>query len=699
MSFRSSHIPGPLTLGLLREDDPKKSAPPPSLTGQGSRPSEFGGGHSCRSAAGCRSSRLPPEASRRNILPPRLTPAAVGFSLNAAILIKAVFSGASSVGTKTTQGSHRRGPSAYKLRRWSQRGMFSRYSARAATELYSIEHSLQTSTASVIRPSFSTSLLEDYSPHNLAYWNPMELPSHPAPVHGAFDDIETSLGNTKIATVAADIATTASLGKDVVYETKARILNSAIQEIGMGKYQWKLFVVIGFGWASDNLWPIVTSLILTPVAQEFGADQPPLLTLSQNIGLLIGALFWGIGCDVFGRKLGFNITIGMTAVFGLLSAASPNFLAIALFAALWSIGVGGNLPVDSAIFIEFLPGSHQYLLTILSVFWSLAQLLVTLVAWPLLSNLTCQPKAPSCGRSENNGWRFFMIAVGGFAFLMCAIRLLAFHLYESPKYLMSRGLDAEAVAVVHAVARCNGTNSSLTLGDLKRFEQTDALQVENLAKSKTRSFRSLKKLDMSHLHSLFATPKLAFSTSLIILIWAFIGLGFPLYNAFIPFIQSQRGIHFGDGSRALTYRNSSIIAAAGVPGALIGGLAVQMPQLGRKGALAFATCLTGIILFASTTAVNSNSLLAWNCAFGLASNIMYAILYSYTPEIFMAKNRGTGNALTAAANRIFGIMAPIVAIYSDLKTSLPVYISGALFISAGLLALLLPFETRGKASL
>jgi hypothetical protein len=34
-----------------------------------------------------------------------------------------------------------------------------------------------------------------------------------------------------------------------------------IQEIGMGTYQWQLFVVVGFGWANDNLWPIVTSLI------------------------------------------------------------------------------------------------------------------------------------------------------------------------------------------------------------------------------------------------------------------------------------------------------------------------------------------------------------------------------------------------------------------------------------------------------
>lgn len=65
---------------------------------------------------------------------------------------------------------------------------------------------------------------------------------------------------------------------DPVYEAKARVLNHAvhaglqfhvikvltrdqIQEIGMGWYQWQLFIVVGFGWANDNLWPIVTSLI------------------------------------------------------------------------------------------------------------------------------------------------------------------------------------------------------------------------------------------------------------------------------------------------------------------------------------------------------------------------------------------------------------------------------------------------------
>ena len=174
------------------------------------------------------------------------------------------------------------------------------------------------------------------------------------------------------ASDALDEAPAAVLGEgslDPVYEAKARVLNKAIQDIGMGRYQWQLFVVIGFGWASDNLWPIVTSLILTPVINEFHVTRGPYLTLSQNIGLLVGAVFWGFGCDIFGRRWAFNLTIGVTAVFGLIAAGSPNFAAVGVFAAFWSIGVGGNLPVDSAIFLEFLPGTHQYLLTILSIDW------------------------------------------------------------------------------------------------------------------------------------------------------------------------------------------------------------------------------------------------------------------------------------------------------------------------------------------
>lgn len=507
---------------------------------------------------------------------------------------------------------------------------------------------------------------------------------------------ETDAGQDSFSSAMADVAAPPVLkGIDPVYEAKANVLNVAIQEIGMGRYQWQLFVVVGFGWASDNLWPIVTSLILTPVTTEFSAPRPPLLSLAQNIGLLFGAMFWGFGCDVFGRRLAFNLTIGVTSVFGLIAAGSPNFAAIGVFACFWSIGVGGNLPVDSAVFLEFLPGTHQYLLTVLSIFWAFAQLIATAIAWPTIGYHSCSVDATTCTRSENFGWRYFLIAMGGMAMIMFICRFVFFTLYESPKYLMGKGKDEQAVKIVHEVARRNGKTSSLTLADLQALDAdghqgTDAAAI--LA-------RRLEKLNFTHVRSLFATKKLAYSTSLITLLWAFIGLGFPLYNAYLPFIQARKGAQFGDASIEIAYRNLLIIAVLGIPGALLGGVLVEIPRFGRKGALAISTTLTGVFLFASTTALTSNALLGWNCAFSFMSNVMYAVLYAYTPEVFPTKDRGTGNAITACANRVFGIMAPIIAMYGNLETSAPVYVSGALFLTAGILATILPFEPMGKASL
>lgn len=306
-----------------------------------------------------------------------------------------------------------------------------------------------------------------------------------------------------------------------------------------------------------------------------------------------------------------------------------------------------------------------------------------------------------------------MIAMGGMAMIMFICRFVFFTLYESPKYLMGKGKDEQAVKIVHEVARRNGKTSNLTLADLQAFDGDGHQRTEAAAILA----RRLEKLNFTHVRSLFATKKLAYSTSLITLLWAFIGLGFPLYNAYLPFIQAQKGAEFGDASIEIVYRNLLIIAVLGIPGALLGGVLVEIPRFGRKGALAISTTLTGVFLFASTTALTSNALLGWNCAFSFMSNVMYAVLYAYTPEglifsccfhpntpansktVFPTKDRGTGNAITACANRVFGIMAPIIAMYGNLETSAPVYVSGALFLTAGILATILPFEPMGKASL
>jgi MFS family permease len=96
------------------------------------------------------------------------------------------------------------------------------------------------------------------------------------------------------------------------------------------------------------------------------------LTLAVYVGLIIGAAFWGIGADLMGRQLAFNLTLFIAGVFGTAAGGGPNFIGTAAMVALIGLGTGGNLPVDGAIFLEFIPGTHQYLLTMYYL-WNITQ--------------------------------------------------------------------------------------------------------------------------------------------------------------------------------------------------------------------------------------------------------------------------------------------------------------------------------------
>lgn len=484
----------------------------------------------------------------------------------------------------------------------------------------------------------------------------------------------------------------------VNYLRKTSLLSAAIDEIGFGKYQIGLFFVAGFGWLADNAWPIVTSLILPVLTEDDGVHPPvgkgPYLILAQNLGLLVGAAFWSLSADIIGRKWAFNLTFLVTGVWAVVAGSSPNFAALGVFVSFWSVGVGGNLPVDSALFLEALPSRYQWLLTVMSGWWSFGQLLANLVSWGLISNYSCDANATSCMKADNKGWRYFVFTMGGLTLLFFIARF-SFRVFESPRFYVARGRDDLAMETLHKMAKINSSSTSLTIEALQKI---DEMFPDESINSNTLLKQKLTKFDLQHLRSCFGSRKMALSSTLVIFTWAIIGLAFPLYNAFLPYYLQSRGSATEKLSVSETYRNTLIVSVIGIPGAIVAGLLIET-RIGRKGTLTASLILTGVFLFCSTTAKTSNANLGWNCAFSFSSNIMYGVLYAYTPEVFPTKIRGTAVGLAASANRVLGVFAPIIAIYADLTTSAPIFVSGALFIASGVLVILFPYEPRGHSSL
>lgn len=56
-----------------------------------------------------------------------------------------------------------------------------------------------------------------------------------------------------------------------------------------------------------------------------------------------------------GRQYAFNLTVLITAIFGLCIATPSSYTSILILAAFTGFGVGGNIPIDTTICLEFLP--------------------------------------------------------------------------------------------------------------------------------------------------------------------------------------------------------------------------------------------------------------------------------------------------------------------------------------------------------
>ena len=209
---------------------------------------------------------------------------------------------------------------------------------------------------------------------------------------------------------------------------------------------------------------------------------------------------------------------------------------------------------------EFLPGSKQYLLTLLSVFWAFGQLVASLLAWVFIVNYSCDGdntdianKGP-CIAADNKGWRYTFYTLGALTLAMWVCRFVIFRLPESPKYLLSKGRDAEAIAVIKEVAIRNGRplpDSALTVAILRTAagQEVDNMDQDEEIPAERRGLASLLdapreiikaakgfrlsniKFDLSHVKPLFASTKLALNTSTIFVLWSFIGLAYPLVSS------------------------------------------------------------------------------------------------------------------------------------------------------------------------
>lgn len=476
-------------------------------------------------------------------------------------------------------------------------------------------------------------------------------------------------------------------GGDDALTEKIGLINKAIDEIGFTPYHTKLFILNLFGYAVDLQLTAIESNVRTFVNYQFDYTFP-VSTVISYAALLVGAIFWGFGADLIGRKLAFNFSLLLSAIFIIINGVMNNMTSYCIMVFLSNFASGGNLVLDTCVFLEYLPHKSQWLLTFFAFSWGIGQTVAVLIAWAFLPNYSCS-SVDDCPSHENKGWRYTYYVNGAIVLVMAILRVTVIRLRETPKFLVSNNRDAEAVESLQNIAKKYNRACTLTVEDLHKCGEIKS----NYDIRQNASLMNILKVVKQHVSLLFSTKRNTRSMMLLLTSWFLLGIAYPLYSSFLPVYLATRGANISASDNYGVYRDNVISNVVCIVGPIIaGGFLYYAPKIGHKGVLAIGG-LSGMALLFGYSAVKTRAQnVALSSTSYAAMYIYYGCLYAYTPEVLPSAARGTGNALCFVLTRFAGIFTPIISYYANPSTPAPIYVCASAIGAIGLLAFLFPYE-------
>jgi len=142
-----------------------------------------------------------------------------------------------------------------------------------------------------------------------------------------------------------------------------------------------------------------------------------------------------------------------------------------------------------------------------------------------------------CTKMSNMGWRYTLIVLGAICLAIFFLRFVVFDFQESPKFLLYRGHDEKAVAVLHKIAKFNHRESGITIEAFEALNSEDASMAHTDTATPTlgagatqlkATFGEKLKMELQRYKLLFSNFNMARLTILIWLTYMFDYWGFSI---------------------------------------------------------------------------------------------------------------------------------------------------------------------------
>jgi putative MFS transporter len=393
---------------------------------------------------------------------------------------------------------------------------------------------------------------------------------------------------------------------------------------------------------------IAISLSVMNQQMEMSATMSGLVGMGTLMGMFIGSLIGGYITDIIGRKKMFSLDFMYIVIISVVSffAGTPEIVFICRI--LIGIGLGADYPIAGPYLAEFTPKkSRGSIVGALNAFWYLGYASSFIVGYFLLAL-----------GDDSWKWMLFSSAVPAFIWLLARAVMP-----ESPRWLLSKGREAEAATVLKKIG------DNVVLGEDEEPEE------------KT-SFRDIFKggygkwvFFVAAFWSLQVVPTFGIGT-------------------YVPTIMEQLG--FSEGN--MQYLGSALMNAFYLLGLIPVFFLIE--TLGRRTTIIWPFFVSGaaLIILGVTSGMHMSFafVLILFIVYGAFNVAMGAHDWIYPNELFPTRIRGTAMGFITAMTRIVAaagtFLFPLIMEKFGLASTL--YICGGLFFAGFILCVAMAPETK-----
>lgn len=437
-----------------------------------------------------------------------------------------------------------------------------------------------------------------------------------------------------------------------------------LERLPLSGYHHFLLSVIALAFFFDSMDLAMMTFLLGAIKTDFGLSsaQAGLIASASFLGMAIGAAVSGMLADRFGRR---PLLLGCILIWGVgsaLCAYAQDPASLALYRIVLGVGMGMEFPIAQTLLAELIPAKHRgRYMALLDGFWPLGFIAAGTLSYVLLPVV---------------GWRNIFLILAAPVVIVLLIRLF---LPESPRWLEHAGHLQRSRATTEFIERRVAKSLRIAVLPLPRHLAEPALPRLGF-------IAALRQL---------LTPPYAQRTMMIWGVWFFALLGFYGLNSWLSVLLQSSGFEV---ARSLYY--TVLISLGGLPGFVFTAWAVE--ALGRK-----TICLINLIgggLMAclyghfATIGVSEVLLIGSGLCMQFFLFGMFAVLYTWTPELYPTSSRATGTGFATAVGRIGSLIGPTLSgVILPVAGQNGVFALGALsFLLAAAIALVFGLETRGR---